>query len=67
MPEFCKVSSLTYDQIAREFSAEHFMHSLNIGYEQIGYMDMVEQDEDRMYFEYFIREDYYNRYQLACV
>lgn len=67
MTEFFKVSSLTYHQIGREFGAEHNMHSLNVGYEQVGYMQMIDQDEDRMYFEYFISEDFYNKYQLACI
>lgn len=67
MSEYVKVSSLVYSQIGREFSAEEFMHSMSIGYDTIGYMEMVERDEDRMHFDYFIREDYYSRYQLICV
>ncbi len=67
MTEFFKVSSLTYTQIGRHFSATEIPHGLMIGTETVGYMEEVDRDEDRMYFDYFIREDYYNRYQLACV
>jgi hypothetical protein len=67
MVEFFKVSSLTYSQIATHFSAIDIGHAVCIGTEQLGYMEPVDQDDDRIWYEYFIREDYYNRYQLARV
>jgi len=67
MIEYTKVSSLTYTQIGKHFNATDVAHALVLGNEDIGYMEEVERDEDRMYFDFFIREDYYNDYQLACI
>ena len=67
MSDYTKVSSLTYTQIGQHFNADEIAHGMMIGAETIGYMDEVERDEDRMYFDFFINEDYYNRYQLACI
>jgi hypothetical protein len=67
MSEYIKVSSLTYTQIGNHFNADEIPHAIMLGNVTLGYMEEVERDEDRMYFDYYISEYYYNRYQLACV
>jgi len=56
------VSSIMYSQIGTHFGAVHNMHSMDVGDVNIGYMDMVDKDEDRMFFDYYVLKDYYLQY-----
>jgi hypothetical protein len=62
---YIKVSSREYTLIGDHFNAWALTHCLFVDNDSIGYMEEVEREEDRMYFDFFIREDYYNLYQLA--
>jgi hypothetical protein len=67
MSDYTKVSLLTYTQICDHFKADELHHAMMLGNVTLGYMEEVDRDEDRMYFDYYVSEYYYNRYQLACI
>lgn len=63
MTNFVKVPNRTYMMIEDFFNAEIVHHGFFIGEQQAGFMEVVDKDEDRMFFDYYVREDFFNKYQ----
>lgn len=63
MTNTVKVTNYTYMMIEKFFNADIVRHGFFVGTEQVGFMECVDQDEDRMYFDHYVREDFFNKYQ----
>jgi hypothetical protein len=67
MKNFNQVSKLTFAQIGKELGANEYSGLLYLNDEMVGYCKEWDREEDRIYYDYFVREDVYNLYEKSCV
>jgi hypothetical protein len=67
MTDWMKVSKATFNQMAKNFSAEWVTHGFTVDGVFSGSMEIVDQDEDCYWFDYYVTEELYQRYEAECV
>ncbi len=67
MKNFNQVSKLTFAQIGKELGADVHSGLMYLNDEMVGYLQEWDREEDRIYYDYFVREDVYNLYEKSCV
>jgi len=67
MSDWMKVSKNTFNQMAKNFNAEWITHGFQVNGVPSGAMVVVDQDEDCYWFDYYVTEELYHRYEAECV
>jgi hypothetical protein len=67
MSNWIKVSKDTFNQMAKIFDAEWTTHGFLVEGVLSGSMVVIDQDEDCYWFEYYVTEELYHRYEGECV
>jgi hypothetical protein len=61
MSNWTKVAKSVYQQM--EVGAEVCRHGFKVDGECVGNMEVVDQDEDRLWFDYYVRTDFYRAWR----
>jgi hypothetical protein len=60
-----KVAKTVYQQI--EVGGEVCHHGFTVNGEHVGSMEVVDQDEDRFWFDYYVRADFYRSWRESAL
>lgn len=63
MSDWMKVSKATFNQMAKNFNADWTTHGFTVDGVLVGSMVVVDQDEDCYWFDYYVTEELYHRYE----
>lgn len=61
MANWVQVAKSVYNQM--EASAEICHHGFAVNGEQVGWMEVVDRDEDCLWFDYHVRSDFYRAWR----
>lgn len=67
MGDWMKVSKATFNQMAKNFNAEWTTHGFTVDGVLAGSMVVVDQDDDCYWFDYYVTEELFHRYEEECV
>jgi hypothetical protein len=62
MNDWIKVAKSFYRQIEMLPNTMIVRHGFNIDDEHVGWMEVVDQEEDNIWFDYHVRKDFYQKW-----